>query len=80
MPTEDVNPSKPITTYGGDSLKAVELRSWVLKTVNVPVGVMEILSRKSIDALSKETLVRTAPVQYAFVQVTETLSRASGSC
>ena len=77
VPTEDIDPSKSIITYGGDSLTAVELRSWFLKTMNVPVGVMELLSRKSIDALAKETLVRASPAHYSFVQATETLSQDS---
>ena len=59
VPTEDIDPSRSILVYGGDSLTAVELRSWFSKTVNASVGVLELLSRKSIDALARETLVRS---------------------
>lgn len=59
LPVEDIDPSKSITAYGGDSLTAVELRNWFSKTANAPVGIMEILSDKSIEKLAGETLVRS---------------------
>ena len=59
VPAEDIDPSKSISAYGGDSLTAVELRSWFSKTVDASVGVMEILSGKGIETLAKETLARS---------------------
>ena len=56
VPLEDINPSRSISAYGGDSLAAVELRNWFAASLNASVGVMEILSSKSIEALAAETV------------------------
>lgn len=58
VPAEDVDPSKSIVAYGGDSLTAVELRTWFSMTANASVGIMEILGSKSLETLAKETLVK----------------------
>ena len=58
LATEDIDASKSISAYGGDSLTAVELRSWFSK-LNASIGIMEILSNKSIETLAKETLLRS---------------------
>ncbi|KAI4240122.1 MAG: hypothetical protein L6R42_011583 [Xanthoria sp. 1 TBL-2021] len=63
VPAEDLNPSQSISHYGGDSLSAVELRSWLARSLDVQVGVMEILSGKSIDLLAGEVLGRSQIVQ-----------------
>ncbi len=59
VPIEDINPARPISTYGVDSLAAVELRNWFAKNLIAAVGVMEILSGKSIDALAQEVIERS---------------------
>ena len=59
VPAEDINPSRSISNYGGDSLAAVELRNWFAKSLDVSLGVMEILSGKSIDALTSEIVIRS---------------------
>lgn len=62
VPIEDIEPSRTISAYGGDSLTAVELRNWFSKTFDAAVGVMEILSRKSIEALARDTVARSRSV------------------
>ena len=59
VPKEDIEPSKSISAYGADSLTAVELRNWVSRTFDAAVGVMDILSRKSIEALAKDIVIRS---------------------
>ncbi len=59
VPKEDIEPSKSISAYGADSLTAVELRNWVSKTFDAAVGVMDILGRKSLEALAKDIAVRS---------------------
>ena len=59
MPVEDINPVRAISSYGGDSLAAVELRNWFARSLDASVGVMEILSGKSIDALAREVVGRS---------------------
>ena len=59
MPAEDINPTRAISSYGGDSLAAVELRNWFARSLGASVGVMEILSGKSIDALAVQVMARS---------------------
>ncbi|KAJ5605646.1 polyketide synthase [Penicillium lagena] len=40
---EDVEPSKPLSTYGVDSLMAVDLRNWIGKEFGATVAVFEIM-------------------------------------
>ena len=62
MPIEEINPARPISAYGVDSLAAVELRNWFAKSLDAAVGVMEILSGKSIHALAQEVIERSGLV------------------
>ena len=59
VPAEDINPTRAISSYGGDSLAAVELRNWFARSLGASVGVMEILSGKSIDALAVQVMARS---------------------
>ena len=52
VPEEDINPLRPVSAYGADSLAAVELRNWLASKLDASVGVMEILSGKSIELLA----------------------------
>ena len=58
VPVEDISAAQSISHYGGDSLSAVELRSWFAEAMEVQVGVMEILGGKSIDVLTRDVLAR----------------------
>lgn len=59
VPEEDISPFRPISTYGGDSLAAVELRNWFASKLEASVGVMEILSGKSIELLAGEVVQKS---------------------
>ena len=59
VPEEDISPLRPISAYGGDSLAAVELRNWFASKLDVSVGVMEILSGKSIELLAGEAVQKS---------------------
>ena len=56
---EDISPLRPISAYGADSLAAVELRNWFASKLNTSVGVMEILSGKSIELLVGEVVQKS---------------------
>ena len=58
VPIEDISPLRAISSYGGDSLTAVELRNWFVRSLDVNVGVMEILAGKSIEALAGDVTGR----------------------
>lgn len=59
VPEEDISPLRPISAYGGDSLAAVELRNWFASKLETSVGVMEILSGKSIELLAGEVVQKS---------------------
>ena len=59
VPEEDISPLRPISAYGGDSLAAVELRNWFASKLDTSVGVMEILSGKSIELLAGEVVQKS---------------------
>lgn len=60
---EDIHPAQSIAHYGGDSLSAVEMRSWMARALEAQVGVMEILSGQSIELLAAEVAGRSVLVQ-----------------
>ena len=49
---EDVEAAVPLTTYGVDSLVAVELRTWFFKELGAKVASFDIISDSTIEALS----------------------------
>ena len=59
VPAEDISPLRAISSYGGDSLAAVELRNWFVRSLEANVGVMEILAGKSIEALAGDVVGRS---------------------
>jgi len=48
---EDIEPSKPISRYGVDSLLAVEIRSWLFTDMQADVSVFQLLSNVPISEL-----------------------------
>jgi aryl carrier-like protein len=44
----DMDPRLPLSSYGVDSLSAVELRNWISGTIHVKVSVFEILQTPSL--------------------------------
>lgn len=49
---ENIDPSKPLHTYGIDSLMAVDIRSWVLGNIKAEISLFDVLSGVSILALA----------------------------
>ena len=50
---DDVEPSKPLSSYGVDSLMAVELRNWITKEFSSTVVVFDIIGRVSIAGVAE---------------------------
>ncbi|KAM3554579.1 hypothetical protein MY1884_006062 [Beauveria asiatica] len=53
MATEEIDPSRPPSAYGVDSLVAVGVRNWVFGNCGVDISVFEILSELTVFELSK---------------------------
>ncbi|KAF4251493.1 hypothetical protein CNMCM8980_006766 [Aspergillus fumigatiaffinis] len=53
MPVEDVEASRPVSSYGVDSLLAVELRGWIFTELQADVSVFDLLSNIPVSSLSR---------------------------
>jgi hypothetical protein len=52
VPASDIDPGKPLSTYGVDSLVAVEVRNWMAKEILVEVSVFEIMANVPMRQLA----------------------------
>ena len=67
---EDLDPTKPIVTYGLDSLVGVELRNWIAKEAGARIQLLELMSSKSWGALVELIASRSTLVDHKrYVQV-----------
>ena len=56
VPAEVIQPNKPLSDYGLDSLVAVEFRGWYMKAVGVDLTLFDLLSSPSILSLVKKAV------------------------
>ncbi|KAI1806439.1 hypothetical protein F4811DRAFT_510997 [Daldinia bambusicola] len=59
---EDVEPSKPLSAYGVDSLMAVQVRNWINREFSSPVGVFEIMGGVSITGIAEAVVAKSTAV------------------
>ena len=52
LPKEDMDTSKPLHTYGVDSLLAVELRNYFAKEMDADMAIFDIMGGSSIESIS----------------------------
>lgn len=57
---DDVDAGKPVHAYGVDSLVAVELRNWFLRSIGADVPVLELLGNATIAGLAGEVVRKSA--------------------
>ncbi|KAF4443314.1 polyketide synthase [Fusarium austroafricanum] len=57
---DDVEPSKPLSSYGVDSLMAVELRNWINKEFSAMVAVFDIIGGVSIAGVAEVVVARSS--------------------
>nr|ALQ32825.1 putative polyketide synthase [Fusarium dlaminii] len=57
---EDVVPSKPLSSYGVDSLMAVELRNWINKEFSSTVAVFDVIGSISIAGVAEVVETRSS--------------------
>lgn len=60
MPAEDIDTSKPLHSYGVDSLLAVELRSWFGKEFKADVAIFEIMGGTSFSAVASVVTAKSS--------------------
>lgn len=71
IPIEDINPSRPMSEYGMDSLVAVEMRNWLFRELDATVPILELLSNKPLTALSLEIAKRSKLLRPSLIASTE---------
>ncbi|KAF5707998.1 polyketide synthase [Fusarium mundagurra] len=57
---DDVEPSKPLSSYGVDSLMAVELRNWINKEFSSTVAVFDIIGSISVAGVAEVVETRSS--------------------
>lgn len=63
--TDDVDPGRLVSSYGVDSLMAVELRNWMRKDYDVEIAVFDILGGTTVVGLSQLVARRAEESQRA---------------
>lgn len=53
VPLEDIELTRPVHSYGVDSLVAVELRFWFAREMKVDISVFEILANQDMESLGR---------------------------
>lgn len=56
---ENLERTKPMHTYGVDSLSAIELRKWFARVLQAEMTVLEIAGNATIEAIAKTTAMRS---------------------
>ncbi|KAF5555326.1 polyketide synthase [Fusarium napiforme] len=59
MPEDDIDTGKPLSSYGVDSLVAVEVRNWIAKEAVVEVSVFDIMANIPICQLAAELAAKS---------------------
>ena len=57
---EDIDASKPLHSYGVDSLIAVEIRNWLLKEIGADVAIFDLLGNASLADISTMILGKSS--------------------
>ena len=63
IPTEAMDKDASITSFGLDSLAAIEVRNWITREVEANLQVLEILTSSSLMALAKTILGKSKLVE-----------------
>ncbi|KAF7587147.1 hypothetical protein BBP40_007675 [Aspergillus hancockii] len=64
IPPEDIMPTKPIASYGLDSLVAIEVRNWIFREVEAYLQIMEIVSAQSLVSLAERVVFKSKILQH----------------
>jgi hypothetical protein len=59
IPLEDMSSSKSMSSYGMDSLVAVEMRNWLVRELDVTLPVLELLANTSLAVLARKIVLKS---------------------
>ncbi|KAI1100340.1 putative polyketide synthase [Jackrogersella minutella] len=51
---EDIDVTRPVSSYGVDSLLAVELRAWIYSEIQADISVFDLLSKTALTSLARK--------------------------
>jgi hypothetical protein len=62
IPESDIDPGRPLSHYGVDSLVAVELRNWLVPNARVEISIFDLIGSSSLSGLASNVVKRARPV------------------
>lgn len=62
LPQTDIDPGRPLSHYGVDSLVAVELRNWLVPNARVEINIFDLIGSSSLRDLASNVVKRARPV------------------
>ena len=68
MPVEDLDTGKPISTFGVDSLVAVEVRNWIFRECKADLSIFDVLSNVPLTALAGKIAAKSKLVPKAVLE------------
>ena len=68
MAVEDIDGEQPVSSYGVDSLVAVEVRTWVFKEIKADISVFDVLSNVPLATLARTIVGRSKYVSEAVLE------------
>ncbi|PYH67688.1 type I polyketide synthase [Aspergillus vadensis CBS 113365] len=69
MPVDDIEQTRPVSSYGVDSLLAVELRGWIFTELQADVSVFDLLSNIPISMLARRIVAKSKCIPDGVVEV-----------
>ncbi|GKZ27179.1 type I Iterative Polyketide synthase (PKS) [Aspergillus brasiliensis] len=69
MPVDDIEHTRPVSSYGVDSLLAVELRGWIFTELQADVSVFDLLSNIPISMLARRIVTKSKCIPDGVVEV-----------
>ncbi len=68
MPVKDLDTGKPVSTFGVDSLVAVEVRNWIFRECKADVSIFDVLSNVPLTALAGKIAAKSKLVPAAVLE------------
>lgn len=65
---EDIDPTKPVSAYGVDSLTAVEIRAWSFRNLQADISIFDIMSNVPIATLARTIVGKSRFVRKEVVE------------
>ena len=68
MSVDDIDGAQPVSSYGVDSLVAVEVRTWVFKEIKADISVFDVLSNVPLASLARTIVGKSKYVMESLLE------------